>query len=191
MPEFALLNADRTIREYRNVAAQPPNVAGKGWYWLPVVRTSFDATYEAAVAPSEPVSSNATQVTFGKAYLPLADVKAAKLAKLANERWQREVGGYTVNGVTVLTDDRSKLMLTGAYNSALADAGWSTEWKVAPGVFVTLDAATVIGLSNAVSAYVAALFAQEAAHAAAIVALNAAADVVAYDVVADWPPASI
>lgn len=43
------------------------------------------------------------------------------LSYAANVRWQREVGGISIDGVSVGTDDRSKQMLMGARINADAD----------------------------------------------------------------------
>lgn len=83
-------------------------------------------------------------------------------AYTAQKRWEKEVGGIVVGGVSVHTDDRSKMLLAGARMQAEADHAWTTEWKAADGTFVTLDAATVIALSNELLEHVAACFAREA-----------------------------
>ena len=41
-------------------------------------------------------------------------LKAALRAYAADKRWRVEVGGITINGVSVPTDDRAKLLLFGA-----------------------------------------------------------------------------
>lgn len=93
---------------------------------------------------------------------PLPDPSPVDLvAYTANKRWQREVGGITVGGVPVATDDRSKMMLMGARIAAVADGNFTTQWKTQAG-FVTLDAATIIVMSNAVLAHVDQCFAIEA-----------------------------
>lgn len=79
----------------------------------------------------------------------------------ADLRWRRETGGITVAGLAVATDDRSKLMLSGARIAAMADPAYATRWKT-PAGWVDLDAATIIALSDAVQAHVAACFALEA-----------------------------
>lgn len=91
-------------------------------------------------------------------------------AYAARRRWEREVGGIVVGGVTVHTDDRSKMLLAGARMAAEGDTAWTTEWKAADGTFVTLDAGTIVALSNALLAHVAACFAVEATVLAGIAA---------------------
>lgn len=85
----------------------------------------------------------------------------------AAKRWEREVGGIELNSLQVATDDRSKLMISGARQGAEANAEFTTQWK-APSGFITLDAAQIIAISNAVLAHVAACFAIEQQVLAAI-----------------------
>lgn len=78
------------------------------------------------------------------------------------KRWEKEVGGIVVNGLTVATDDRSKTMISGARVAAQNDPNFTTQWKGADGSFVTIDAAAVIGISDAMLAHVSNCFATEA-----------------------------
>lgn len=86
----------------------------------------------------------------------------------ANKRWLKETGGIEINGLTVATDDRSKTMISGARVAAQNDPNFTTQWKGADGSFVTIDAAAVIGISDAVLAHVSNCFATEAQVLAAI-----------------------
>lgn len=89
------------------------------------------------------------------------------VAYAASRRWQHEVGGLMFAGFHIATDDRSKLMIVGARATASADPDFTTEWKL-PGGFITLDADTIIAVSDAVLAHVAECFAIEAQVLAAI-----------------------
>ena len=90
-----------------------------------------------------------------------AALKVALLAYAADKRWRVETGDIVVGSVPVATDDRSKIMIIGARVKADADANFTTEWKT-PAGFQTIDAATIIAISNAVLAHVDACFAAEA-----------------------------
>lgn len=119
--------------------------------------------------------------------VPLADQKIAKLAAAATKRWQVETGGILVGGIPVHTDDRSKLMITGARIKADADANFTTQWVTADGTIVPLAAAQIVAIADAVLAHVDACFAAFATLAAAI---NAAEDQTALDAVdinQGWP----
>lgn len=87
----------------------------------------------------------------------------ALIAYAANKRWQVEVGGIEVGGFAVHTDDRSKMMIMGARMKAADDPDFTTDWKTAAGEFVTIDADTVLVISDAVLDHVARCFAAEAA----------------------------
>lgn len=80
----------------------------------------------------------------------------------AAKRWEKEVGGIAVNGLTVATDDRSKTMISGARVAAMANPDFTTAWKGSGGEFVPLDASAVVAISDAVLAHVSNCFAIEA-----------------------------
>lgn len=83
-------------------------------------------------------------------------------AYAAQKRWEKEVGGIEVNGLTVATDDRSKTMISGARVAAMANPDFTTAWKGSSGEFVPLDASAVVAISDAVLAHVSNCFAIEA-----------------------------
>jgi hypothetical protein len=81
------------------------------------------------------------------------------VAYAAQKRWEKEVGGITVAGVPLATDDRAKLMIVGARVAADADPNWSTVWQGDDGNAYPLNASAMIAISNAVQAHVAGCFA--------------------------------
>ena len=82
-------------------------------------------------------------------------------AYAANARWEKEAAGITFNGMPVMTDDRSKMMIMGARVKASDDPDFTTQWKTEAG-FVTLDAAALIAVSDAVLQHVDQCFGLEA-----------------------------
>lgn len=108
------------------------------------------------------------------------------LERVAEKRYALETGGLTMGGVTVSTDDRSKALLMGARIQAVADPAATFRWKGNNG-WSTLTAAQVVAISDAVAAYVQALFVAESAHAPAIAALVDEDALRAYDVGLGWP----
>lgn len=72
-------------------------------------------------------------------------------------RYAKETGGLALDGMLVATDDRSKLMIFAARTRAKEDATTTKRWKTDAG-FVTLDAATLITIGDAVEAHVTACF---------------------------------
>lgn len=93
---------------------------------------------------------------------PYAAPAVDLVAYAARKRWDREVGGVSVGGVAVATDDRSKMMVLGARMAAVADPGFTTRWKTLEGAFVDLSSAQIVAISDAVLAHVDACFALEA-----------------------------
>lgn len=86
--------------------------------------------------------------------LTLAEYAAAK-------RWEKEVGGVEVNGMTVATDDRSKMLISGARQGAENNDHFKVRFKFADGSFAEIDAPAIITISDAVLAHVQHCFAIE------------------------------
>lgn len=84
--------------------------------------------------------------------------KASLLQRAAEDRYAKEVGGIKVSGFSVETDDRSKLMILGAFSAANANNSFTTPWVGADGSIVTLTAAQIIAIGNAVQTHVATCF---------------------------------
>jgi hypothetical protein len=91
----------------------------------------------------------------------LEEVKAAKKAEIADARWRHETGGVTVNDMTVATDRESQALITGAALQATIDTEYSCQWKTAEG-FVTLTAAMILAVAQAVRRHVQDSFDREA-----------------------------
>jgi hypothetical protein len=92
----------------------------------------------------------------------LDELKAAKRAEILNAKHAEENAGYTADGVTFDTSDRSKILWQGAYALAKADPDFTTAWKTKDGQFVTLSAAAVIAAYEGFAAFLEALFQKEA-----------------------------
>lgn len=186
---YALVNSAGEILQHRDFAEPPPPFGNAtkaaSLKWLPDVPPAVEPWQVATRV--EPVDFDGEAVEYTVADRPLEEIKAEKLAALADFRWQKETGGFLFNGVTIATDDRSQLKITGARVAAeAAEPGWTVHWKVAPGQFVTLTKADIIAISDAVRAHVQACFDSEAAHAAAINALETAEAVYEYDFTGGW-----
>lgn len=80
------------------------------------------------------------------------------LAYAARCRYDIEIGGIQIAGVPVATDDRSKLMITGARLAATADPSFTTQWLGTDGNVYDLNAPEILGISDAVSLHVANCF---------------------------------
>lgn len=109
------------------------------------------------------------------------------LAYLAEKRWRVETGGCPFGGMVIKTDRESQIKMTAAWTRANADPAFSIpNWKIAPGVFISLDNATILAVGDAVTAHIQACFDMEEALTAEILAgtITTYAEIDA----AAWPP---
>lgn len=93
--------------------------------------------------------------------LSLAELKAAKIAEIANARWQAETAGLTLNGFTVATDRESQAMITAAVLQTMLDPSYTVQWKTSAG-FIRLTAEQIQAVGVAVRQHVQACFDREA-----------------------------
>jgi len=108
--------------------------------------------------------------------MTLDEAKAAKKAEIAAARYAAEIAGVTVGGFTVRTDRESQALITGAALKATQDATYTCRWKTESG-FVTLDAATIIAVADAVRSHVQGCFDTEYAKCVLIDAAETVEDV--------------
>ena len=92
----------------------------------------------------------------------LAQARLRLQRRLAERRWNIEVAGVMVGGVTFATDDRTKILLAAAAKKAAVDPDEEVRWKVAPGVWVPITSATILAAEAAVYDHVRVCFAREA-----------------------------
>ncbi|MBZ9850124.1 DUF4376 domain-containing protein [Mesorhizobium sp. CA14] len=120
--------------------------------------------------------------------LPFEAVRANKLAALADKRWTIENGGVVINGASVRTDANSQAKITGAVSLFQNDPELeSIDWEAQPGVWVTLDAATMKAIGIAVGRHVQACFSRARALSASIMAAPDIEALDAVDIEAGWP----
>jgi len=122
--------------------------------------------------PDEPLSE-AQEQAIAAFFAPysLAEAKADTLAKLASSRYEAETAGITVNGATIATDRTSQALITGAALKATQDGTYTCQWKTAQG-FVTLTAAQIIAIADAVRDHVQGCFDAEATLAGQVEAIE-------------------
>lgn len=142
----------------RNATRDPSKLWPDGMLLLSFVDDTSD----------DPMPKYAGKVWSGGGIIDRPLAKADFKAYAANKRWQKEVGGITVNGIPIATDDRSKQMIMGARMAAEASSEFTTPWVASDGSVYVLTAANVIAISNAVLAHVGACFATYATVAAQI-----------------------
>lgn len=115
----------------------------------------------------------------------LDELKAKKRAEMAAARYAAETSGITLSGAVIRTDRESQALITGAALAASHDENYSVTWKAKNG-FVTLTAAQIIAVAQAVRAHVEACFDREAELQTAIEAAETAE---ALDEITWEPPA--
>jgi hypothetical protein len=94
---------------------------------------------------------------------PSADsIATGLLAYSSDQRWQKEVGGITVNGIYMPTDEQTQYTLTGAVTMVQVAPDTVIQWKIADGTFVTLPGPELVMLAQAVATHVQNCFGVEA-----------------------------
>jgi hypothetical protein len=83
-------------------------------------------------------------------------------------RFTRQIGGYTYRGLTYDTDPVSVSSLNSVYVLALDNKAYGTQWKLANGTFVSLDANTIIAVYTAIIRFIEALFTAESSIGTAV-----------------------
>lgn len=84
------------------------------------------------------------------------------VAYAARRRWEIiEAATVDVGGVGVPADETTRNVVTAAYIQASRDPDFVVDpWKIGPGAYVTLTAAQVIAIGDALTAYVQSMFAR-------------------------------
>lgn len=116
--------------------------------WTPVTGDSF--VQGGAVNPVANLSVWSPQELTSLGFRIAPPPPVNLLAYAANKRWTKEVGGIVVAGASIATDDRSKTLLLGARLRAEANPDVIEEFEAADGVSVTLNAAAILAISDAV-----------------------------------------
>lgn len=115
-------------------------------------------TTEIDVKVSETIEFRENKIVVVYNYeLPDIDsLKAYKKTKLAQKRWQVEVGGTVFNSNSFATDRESQTKYT-AVAVAISQADpltWSINWKTNSGSFITMNAAEMMAVINHVMTHV-------------------------------------
>lgn len=121
----------------------------------------YHASVVAACRPCGPEVTQGWRLVDDALVPPVAEAPSSErlLAYAADKRWRVEVGGITLGGVPIATDDRSKIMIMGARVAAAASPAWETVWHGSDGQTYPLNATQMVAISNAVEAHVNATFA--------------------------------
>jgi Domain of unknown function (DUF4376) len=118
--------------------------------------------------------------------LSAAPLLPHKLEELATYRYEKEIGGTNFFGVQLDTSRQSQSLIIGARLAAMANSSYVVNWKAASG-WTTLDANTIIVISDAVRAHVQGCFDVEKTHSEAMTAIVDAFELMTYDFTTGWP----
>ncbi|TWC15224.1 MULTISPECIES: DUF4376 domain-containing protein [unclassified Pseudomonas] len=102
-------------------------------------------------------------------WVELEDIPVDWVALIAAARFDYEVAGTLINGMSISTDRTTQNKLFGAALRAGRNADYVIDWKLSDGSFVTLTSAAILALADGVCDYVQACYAREAA---LLIALN-------------------
>ena len=89
------------------------------------------------------------------------DLRNRKYREIATARYNAEIAGVNINGVSIKTDRESQGLITGAALKAMQDSTYTCMWKGVDG-FVELTAPQIIAVADAVRQHVQACFDREA-----------------------------
>jgi hypothetical protein len=125
--------------------------------------TQVQAIYADDITLFESISS-AGQVYIATPVPATDDQKAAKITEIAQARYKAEISGTMIDPFGLIPTDRTThTKLTAVYVKALNDSTYTKRWKVGTTTWVTLDAATIIAIGDAVEDHVQAQFDKEQA----------------------------
>lgn len=105
--------------------------------------------------------------------------------RVAAQRWRVETGGIMADDVAVSTDRDTQAKLTAVRIIAKEDPAYTCNWKL-PGGFVTVNAAQIIAMADAVRAHVQSAFDREAALLTEIEAATTHTELAAVNIAAGW-----
>lgn len=126
------------------------------------------------------------------AEMKIAEARAAKLADLDAYRWEREIGGFDLAGMTIRTDANSQAKVAAAYTLAKLDPEYMVPvWEAVPGNFVSLSNAQLIAIGDAVRDHVQDTFNHKAVLHGQIAALETIEAIEAFDIAAAWSALSV
>jgi len=97
--------------------------------------------------------------SFSKPIPPAPTLDECK-AELAKIRYEHEIGGTAVAGITITTDREDQAMLNSAYTAVQLDPAKVIDYKTTNG-WVQVDASTITEMSRAVIDHVQACFTRE------------------------------
>lgn len=153
--------------------------------WIPFTATGGDVEEMGRAVFNSILQSSAEIAPYEPP--PLSQMVMGKLAELDAFRWEKEVGGAVFGSTVIRTDLNSQAKIAAAYTMAKLDPSYEiSTWEVVPGMFMSLDNATIVAMGEAVRDHVQATFDRKAVVYAQLAALDTIEDVQAFDIAAAW-----
>lgn len=91
----------------------------------------------------------------------LDELKERKIQQISNNRYIKEINGYSYKDNIIDTDDRSKLLLSNCLLNAQLDPNYNVEWKCKNNQYITLNSNEIISLCRNISLWIETLFKKE------------------------------
>lgn len=184
--QYALVKDGAILRFEDHAEAPALNGSTKG-RWLPVVYVNDDAGPGQRIATETVIEEDQVSIVQTAVDIDLTDLKAQMQAQVRELRWQHETGGIMVGEVPIRTDEKSQAKIAGAVSLFDNDPTLlSVAWEAQPGLFATLDEATVRAVGVAVGRHIQACFARSKELCEAIAAADREA-LLALDLTEGWP----
>jgi len=98
----------------------------------------------------------------GEWILDIEQLKAKKIAELADSRWQEETAGYIYKGHEFHSDRESQDRVFQAYMASLSDSNFTVTWKTKTG-WLEMTASDFIALYNEFQTFLQGLYQKEKA----------------------------
>ncbi|NVO00770.1 MAG: DUF4376 domain-containing protein [Geobacteraceae bacterium] len=163
----------------------------KGWYSVEEDQISSQCETSESYLAVEEYNPTATHFLSGRLITinevkTVDEIRQIKLNALAEYRYEREIGGVTINDLVISTDRESQSLLTSACLTVQMTPAAIINWK-SPTGWVKLNKTAIELIALAVSTHVQACFTVEESHDSAIKKLTTVDQINNYDVTIGWP----
>jgi hypothetical protein len=154
---------------------------------LKLVPVQFGPRIDATRFTNEVEHHDGPLITYTGTPIPLETIKETRKAAVAAKRYEVEVGGASVGGISIPTDREGRKNLRDARDALAEGLLERVDFKTPAGWAAFTSAAQVIPLVATAAQHVQSAFTTEKAHCDAIDALGDVEAVLAYDLSTGWP----
>lgn len=191
--EWTATSIQRRVGASASVPTEPPqtlplSLGGKTIYsFTPTAPSMSD--HQRVASQSIEITNDVAHYVYTYEDKDLATYKTERKDAVSQKKWEVETGGITIDGAVIDTTRESQGLINGAYSLALRKAdqpGFSINFRGSNG-WVTLDAATMIAIGEAVALHIQASFDRFRELEEAIDACTTVEQVAAIDITTGWP----